>query len=251
MASFLAPLLGFLSTAGGAAVATGAMSLVGGIADRNHQNRMYRRNDLLKTMKDAKEAGFHPLEALRAGYTQSQIAQAPRISSMGVAANAVDAAASMYRDQMAQDKRNAQIDAEIANIEADTRRMGSIATYSGTTPRVENPSGASGAWGSAPPSERNWVPVYYQDQVQYIEPSQANRLGIKPYDALSAGDIAELGGELAENIASVDMEGDAVSGGYDYIDQEANYLNRGGNRTDGSTPVYPRLRPWDHPLMYQ
>lgn len=120
-----------------AAISAGSQ-LFGGIADRRQAQRNYERNDLIKTMKDAQEAGFHPLEALRAGYTQSQIAQAPRISSMGVAANAVDAAASMYRDAMAQEKQSALIDAQIENIEADTQRMGSISTYAGSMPRVGN-----------------------------------------------------------------------------------------------------------------
>jgi len=86
----------------------------------------YNRNDLLKTMKDAKEAGIHPLEALRAGYTQSQVAQAPRISSVSVAANAVDQISALYRDEQQRKTNNALIEAQIANINADTARMGNI-----------------------------------------------------------------------------------------------------------------------------
>lgn len=123
-------LLPFLSSASGAALISGGAALVGGIADRAQENRNYKRNDLLKTMKDAKEAGFHPLEALRAGYTQTQAAQAPRISSLGVFANAVDQASSMYRDEMQRQKNDALIDAQIANINADTARMGSVSALS-------------------------------------------------------------------------------------------------------------------------
>jgi len=117
--------MGFLLSAG--------LALASGLFQKKQQDKAfkqdeknYQRNDLVKTMKDAQDAGFHPLEALRAGYTQTQVAQAPRISSVSVAANAVDQIASMYRDETQRKTNNALIEAQIANINADTARMGNV-----------------------------------------------------------------------------------------------------------------------------
>lgn len=129
-------MLPFLASAGGAALIGGAATLINGAANRRAADRAYNRNDIRKTVRDAEAAGVHPLEALRSGYANQKASQGPRISTMGVAANAVAQAAQLYRDGLAAEQRSEMIDAQIKNIEADTERMGSVATYSGTVPRL-------------------------------------------------------------------------------------------------------------------
>jgi len=119
----------------------------------------YQRNDLVKTMKDAQDAGFHPLEALRAGYTQSQVAQAPRISSVSVAANAVDQISAIYRDDLQRKTNDALIEAQIANINADTARMGNISQNS-----VRLASSGAAAAASAPSTPQAGDDIYGNKQ---------------------------------------------------------------------------------------
>jgi len=131
------------------------LAVVSGLFQKKQQDRAFKQdqanyncNDLKKTMRDAKEAGFHPLEALRAGYTQSQVAQAPRISSVSVAANAVDQISAIYRDETQRKTNKALIDAQIANINADTARMGNITQ---NAVRLAS-SGSAAAVASSPPA---------------------------------------------------------------------------------------------------
>jgi len=149
-------------------------------------------------MRDAKEAGFYPLEALRAGYIQSQVAQAPRISSFSVAANVVDQISAIYRDDQQRKTNNALIDAQIANINADTARMGNL---------TQNPvrlafSGAAAVVAAAPSSA---IPLVTSGP---YEGQENERLREREVIALSDGSTSTVtvGPEIDELLSGAAFE---------------------------------------------
>ena len=88
--------------------------------------------DLRKIVANAKEAGIHPLEAIRSGAGVAGV-QGPRINSFTAAANAFDQVDNFLTGtQRAADEKR-MFEAQLANIQSDTARMGRIQSASLTS----------------------------------------------------------------------------------------------------------------------
>jgi len=116
-----------MSFIGGLSAVTG---LIGAIKGPSKAKPVY--TDLRKIVANARAAGIHPLEAIRSGAGVAGV-QGPRINSFTAASNAFDKIDNYLTgtQRAADDKR--MFEAQLANINADTARMGRIASSSLTS----------------------------------------------------------------------------------------------------------------------
>ena len=131
---------------------SGAVGLFGASSQRRHEQRMaeqaWNRNTIKRTVKHAKAAGIHPLEALRAGHASTNVGSlGPRLASGAALANSVQEALNVHRSDIADERDAARHEAEMARIEADIARMGStqssgfdVAAVTTRSPRISGPT---------------------------------------------------------------------------------------------------------------
>ncbi len=87
--------------------------------------------DLRKIVSNAKAAGIHPLEAIRSGAGVAGVTStAPRISSFTAVGNSFDQVGDFLTGHQRATDANLLAQAQLANIRADTARMGRVASSS-------------------------------------------------------------------------------------------------------------------------
>lgn len=136
--------MGLLSTLfkiGGNLIAPGLGGVIGGSigghlddrqADRRNDrqteaDRLYARGELSRLREDALKAGFHPLEALRAGSGNAGPGSMPRVMSNTAAANNFDLIDDIMSGDAALDRNLKRAELDLLRVEADQARTGSIA----------------------------------------------------------------------------------------------------------------------------
>lgn len=177
------------------ALAKVGSSIVSGIIGRRSakkdlwEQRQYDRQALARLREDAENAGFNPLTVLRAGALSSMNTPG-RILPPPAAAFAAqylgDAIGEAF-DKKANEpieKYNAKIrDLEIKQREADLsisrQTLGQMTTNSDP---YANYTGT--------------IPVRVGDNTQQLDVTVAKRMGIKPNDRLTAGDMEEIKGDV-------------------------------------------------------
>lgn len=207
--------------------------------DRAIYNEYANRNDLLKIRDDALEAGYNPLTAMGlaggvqaptpsgtstaygtgVGLSGSSTFSAPPLSSSNFVGEALGAGIETLfnRDKIASDMEADSIRLEMAKeeliaLKKSNEQAGARKSFGYTIPTVtsawemDNPkAGLSSVRPNPRPTmgsvER--IPVFLPDgQQKQIPASAASRLGIEPWGYVTAGDYAELVGEVRGEVES-------------------------------------------------
>lgn len=187
--------------------------LVGGLFSNRAEKKAAARDarKLQTLVADAKAAGFNPLTALRGGGGYGG-ATAPALSTSQFLAEAVSSAfeaPAAYRAQQLEEERqrleNEALRTQLADREAKKNpyqkfgfdvpsakqflpqtKQGVPALSNATRPQSRPTFGSNGT-----------VPVFLPDgQMRMLNARVADRMKLKPYDAVVAGDYAEIVGEL-------------------------------------------------------
>lgn len=166
-----------------AAVAGGLINHASEKSRVREQNRL-NMGELLRTRKAAEEAGFHPLEALRAGATVQQSA-GPRLMSSLMASGAFDALEDELTGERAKREKRAEVDDEIRELERQRLRFNvarmqiSDSSLDGGVPGgLKRPPIREGRY-DREGAESN--PVFLDDEIP-LAPSPAEAI-IKPFAA--------------------------------------------------------------------
>lgn len=222
------------------ALVTGGLSLLSGLAGKKEQKAPETKFEFTKLRDAAQAAGFNPLTALRAtgGQPTSVHQPVPPLSSASIIANALGTGAETYfanQPDPVRDERN-KLEIELMKQElARGNKTWSGAPATSSTPYQafpENPP-ASLSSGEMRPKGRptfdslGWIPVFDPSGVQRVIPRRlANRLDVKPHEALLSDDWVRIKGEIGEaeiagstfiisDAAGLNYEGNKVSRYYD------------------------------------
>jgi hypothetical protein len=129
---FIGSLIGGILTSGLIGGGTGAKiaSVAGGaLLDRQGRKQADQsspRNRILSTVQGAKEAGIHPLEALRSGIGGSNMQSAPRVASQAVMQNTFDQMAAERQSRERSKERQEELEhaLEVERIRSGRARIG-------------------------------------------------------------------------------------------------------------------------------
>lgn len=197
----LGKLLGTIGGVVGGPVGSAIGGFVGGSIDGNKAKRTSETyySDLSRR---AKAGGFHPLEALRAG-GGATYGTTGQYGSAVASANAFDLAEDLLVQQESQ-KHEEKMNAALKQVGVDTQKRGStqsneyVDDYTSELDprygRTKGPKPAPGYWAG------DTIPVVTPmgDRVK-LPKRLADRLGVKPFDAVIADDLEAIGGdELAQ-----------------------------------------------------
>jgi type II secretory pathway pseudopilin PulG len=167
--------------------------IIGGLF-QNKANRDAQRaygSRIRTTVKDARKAGINPLEAIRAGAGNALPPSGGRLVSDAAISNSFDAIADVLSGRTAAENKQADVQAEIQRIDADTQRRGtipSIGAGAGIGNGVAGPSAPALVSPSArefvetnfmrlnpsdtAPGVRNNTPEYYEDDFHVTPPGE-------------------------------------------------------------------------------